>query len=369
MQLAPLAAALAAGNTVVLKPSEVSAASAKAMAEMLPRYVDTSAVFYYEGAVEETTDLLRQRFDVIMYTGGSAVGRIVMRAAAEHLTPVILELGGKCPAIVAPDADLTNAAKRIAWGKWTMNNGQTCLSPDYVLVTEANKDAFLQQMKRTMVEFYTADPSSTPDVSRMINTRHTQRVVDLLDDPSLDVVVGGDYSVEDKYIAPTLVTADAASKVMQDEIFGPILPVVTVPSVDAAIEFINAREKPLGLYVFSASSATQDRVLGHTSSGGACVNDVVMHAANPGLPFGGVGNSGMGSYHGKHGFDAFSHSKAVFKKYGSDPSLRYPPYTPSKIVWLRRLRSLSLDVNPKVALFALFAIALAVYLRFFRSRM
>jgi len=277
---------------------------------------------------------------------------------------VILELGGKCPAIVAPDANLSNTCKRIAWGKWSLNNGQTCVAPDYILTTEAMEKPFLEELKKTLKDFYGAEPKESKDVSRMINERHCKRVADLLEDKKITEVIGGKATVDVKsrYIAPTVVRCGPDAKVMQDEIFGPVLPVLVVKTMDEAVAFINKGEKPLALYVFSENRTFAKDMLERTSSGGACINDIAMHVGNSALPFGGVGSSGMGAYHGKHGFDAFSHKKSVFIKSGSDQALRYPPYTESKLKWLKRLRGLDIGALKKpLMLVTLLAIIGIVY--------
>ena len=336
---APLAAALAAGNAVVLKPSEVAPATSSLLAELLPQYLDERIVAVVEGGVTETSELLRQRFDHILYTGNSSVGRIVMRAAAEHLTPVTLELGGKSPAIVAGDANREVAAKRIAWGKF-LNAGQTCVAPDYVLVHRDVEDAFLGDLLRAIHDFYGEEPHASPDYGRIVNERHFDRLVGLIDAGGYEAVVtGGEHKRDDRYFAPTVlggVQADAA--VMADEIFGPILPVLAVEDLDAAIRFVNERPHPLSLYVFSESARTAERVIERTSSGGAAINQTMMHVGVSDLPFGGIGASGMGSYHGRAGFDTFSHHRSVLvKPTRPDPSITYPPYKRWKETIIRRL--------------------------------
>ena len=330
--LAPLVGAVAAGNCAVLKPSELAVATSNALARYLPLYVDPDCVRVVEGAVPETTALLEQRFDHIFYTGNGAVGRIVMTAAARHLTPVTLELGGKSPCIVDRDVDLDVAVRRIAWGKF-YNAGQTCVAPDYVLVHHDVHDRFLDALVGTIRRFYGDEPKASPDYARIVNVRHHRRLSRLLD--SGRIVLGGETDEASRYIAPTVqreVPLD--SPVMSEEIFGPILPVLPVGSVDDAIRFVNAREKPLALYVFSSRPEAQQRVISRTSSGGAAINHVWLHLAVPGLPFGGVGESGMGAYHGRHTFQTFSHQKAVLAKpTWSDPSFQYPPYT----AWAKRL--------------------------------
>ncbi len=334
--LSPLVGAIAAGNAAVLKPSELAPASAAALAELVPRYLDTACIRVIEGGVPETEELLAERFDYIFFTGSTRVGRIVMEAAAKHLTPVTLELGGKSPCIVARDADMDVAARRIAWGK-LVNAGQTCVAPDYVLVDAAAADSLVHRLEAAIRDFYGDDPRQSPDFARIVSPAHHARLCSFFEDG--DVVVGGAADPDDRYVAPTIlrnVRPDA--KVMQEEIFGPILPVLTVESVDEAIEFVNAREKPLALYVFTRDKATSRRVVERTSSGGACINDVVAHLGVPDLPFGGVGESGMGAYHGRHGFETFSHRKAVLDKSTLvDPALRYPPYVENKTKWAKRL--------------------------------
>lgn len=339
--LCPLIAALAAGNAVVVKPSEVSAHVAELLGALLPRYLDPAALAVVQGGVAPTTALLAERFDFICYTGNGTVARIVHAAATKHLTPLLLELGGKCPAIVTPAADVAKAARRIVWGKFSLNMGQTCVSPDYIAVTPANREEVTKAVLAAVREFYGDNPRESPDVSRIINERHTRRLAQLLDDSSVTVLCGGDSDPAARYFAPTVVSAPRDARVMADEIFGPILPIIEFPSVDAILAHVNAHDKPLALYVFSEAAAEQQLVLRSTSSGGACINDVVLHVGNPDLPFGGVGGSGMGAYHGEIGFQTFSHRRAVLKKYGADPSLRFPPYTPSKKRWLLRLQGLS----------------------------
>jgi aldehyde dehydrogenase (NAD+) len=335
---APLVPALAAGNTAVLKPSEVTPTVAALVAELVPVYFESSTVAVVTGAVAETTALLEQRFDHIFYTGNGKVGRIVMRAAAEHLTPVTLELGGKSPAIVAADANIEVAATRIAWAKF-LNAGQTCVAPDYVLVDASVEDELLTALAAAIGSFYGDDPRKSHDYARIVDERHHDRLTQLLDAGGYDATVtGGTGDRASRYLAPTVlagVKTDAA--VMSEEIFGPILPVLAVDDVDEAIRFVNDREKPLALYAFSDSDETLDRVVTHTSAGGVCLNHAVLHFAVPDLPFGGVGESGMGAYHGKAGFDTFSHRKAVLTKpTRPDPSLMYPPYTSVKQKILRK---------------------------------
>ncbi|MFH9729251.1 aldehyde dehydrogenase family protein [Streptomyces sp. NPDC017260] len=310
--LAPVVGALAAGNTVVAKPSELAPATSAALARLLPQYLDTEAVAVVEGGIPETTALLAERFDHVFYTGNGTVGRIVMRAAAEHLTPVTLELGGKSPAFVDRDADLDLVAARLAGGKF-LNAGQTCVAPDYVLTDPETAAALEPALARAVEGLYGADPARSADYARIVNERHFDRLTGLLD--SGRVVVGGDSDRTRKYIAPT-VLADVAPEapVMREEIFGPILPIVTVPGLDEAIDFVNDRDKPLALYVFSESDTTRERFAAETSSGGLGHGLPLAHLTVSDLPFGGVGESGMGSYHGRYSIETFSHRKAVLKK-------------------------------------------------------
>ncbi|MFE3525173.1 aldehyde dehydrogenase family protein [Streptomyces sp. NPDC059161] len=310
--LTPLLGALASGNAVVVKPSELAPAASSAMARLLPQYLDTDAVAVVEGAVPETTALLAERFDHIFYTGNGVVGRIVMRAAAEHLTPVTLELGGKSPVFVDRDTDLSAVAARLARGKF-LNAGQTCVAPDYVLTDPTTARALESELARAVEDLFGTEPQHSPEYGRIVNERHFDRLSALL--ASGRTVTGGAGDRADKYIAPT-VLADVApgSPVMQEEIFGPILPIVTVPGLDDAIDFINDRDKPLALYVFTDSAATRERLTAETSSGGLGFGLPLAHLTVSDLPFGGVGESGMGSYHGRYSIETFSHRKAVLSK-------------------------------------------------------
>lgn len=334
--IAPYVAALSAGNCAILKPSELAANTSRLMAELVPKYLDGDAVAVVEGGVEESTELLKQRFDHILYTGGEAVGKIVMRAAAEHLTPVTLELGGKSPCIVDKSANLDVSVARIAWCKW-MNAGQTCVAPDYVLVDESVKDTFIAKLQQKIREFYGEDASKSADYARIINERHWSRIMGLLDGQS--IITGGNGEQESRFIAPTLVSEpDPESALMQQEIFGPVLPVLTYRKLDEAVHFINQRPKPLAMYIFSKDKSVSQSVLQQTSAGSVCVNDGMMFMTNQDLPFGGVGTSGMGSYCGQAGFDTFSHLKAVMERsFALDVDVRYPPYNDKKLKMLKML--------------------------------
>lgn len=333
--LSPLVGAIAAGNCALLKPSEHAPASEALVAKLVPQYLDNDAIRVVRGGIPETTAVLKERFDHIFFTGSVGVGRIVMQAAAKHLTPVTLELGGKTPAIVSKDANLDAAAKRIVWGKF-YNAGQTCIAPDYVLVDASVETELLTKMKAALTAFHGANIKASADYGRMIHAKHYERIVAFLKDGEL--VVGGATDAADLYIEPTIlrnVSPDAP--VMKEEIFGPVLPVLTYKNLDEAITFVNDREKPLSLYVFSDDTDEQNEVLARTSSGGACVNDVVAHIGCPALPFGGVGESGMGAYHGKASFDVFSHHKSVLDKATfMEPLLRYAPYNETMRKWARR---------------------------------
>jgi aldehyde dehydrogenase (NAD+) len=335
--LLPLVGAIAAGNCAVLKPSELAAATSRLVATRLPKYIDEECVKVVEGGVPETTALLAERFDHIFYTGNGTVGRVVMEAAARHLTPVTLELGGKSPCLVDEHADLDVAARRIVWGKF-YNAGQTCVAPDYVLAHQAIEEALLSRMKQTLHQFFGDKPQANPDYGRIVNPRHHQRLMKLLDG-SGELVAGGDADPDDRYIAPTILrNVPRDAPLMSEEIFGPILPVLRVSGMDDAISFVNARPKPLALYLFTSDREVQNKVLERTTSGGVTVNHTLLHLTIPSLPFGGVGASGLGAYHGKTTFETFCHRKSVLvKPTWLDPWFFYPPYNDAKKRWVRRL--------------------------------
>jgi aldehyde dehydrogenase (NAD+) len=334
--MGPFTAAIAAGNCAVLKPSELSIHTSNLIAELLPKYLDAKAFQVIEGEVAETTELLKQPFEHIFYTGGEGVGKVVMRAAAEQLTPVTLEMGGKSPCIVDNSSDLDVAAARIVWSKF-MNAGQTCVAPDYVLVQSSVYAPLLEALKKKIVAFYGEDAKNSRDYGRIVNERHFQRILSYLTDQT--IAHGGASDLESRYIAPTLVEKPSLdSPIMQNEIFGPLLPILTYDSIDEAIALVNKREKPLALYVFTQNSQLEKQVLSQTSAGSVCVNDGMMFMLNPELPFGGVGNSGMGRYHGKFGFDGLSHLKTVMKRsFKFDVPLRYPPFNAFKFNLLKKL--------------------------------
>ena len=338
LAISPLVGAIAAGNCAIVKPSEVAPASSAALAALIRDTFDPEFVAVFEGDAATSQALLAHKFDHIFFTGGTRIGRVVMEAAAKHLTPVTLELGGKSPCFVTADANLPIAAKRIAWGKF-LNAGQTCIAPDYLLVDRAIAPALLDGLKGTIAAFYGSDPARSPDYGRIINDRQFDRLAALLD--SGNAWVGGQHNRADRYIAPTILTdVDWDSPVMAEEIFGPILPVLVYDDLDRAIAQVNARPKPLALYVFAENSQTQRQVLDRTSSGGACINETIMQVGCPSLPFGGVGDSGIGSYHGKASFDTFSHQRSVLKKATwLDLDWRYAPYA-NKVKTIKKLLGL-----------------------------
>ncbi|XP_003798352.1 aldehyde dehydrogenase family 3 member B1 [Otolemur garnettii] len=332
LTLVPLVGALAAGNCVVLKPSEISNSVEKVLAEVLPRYLDQSCFAVVLGGPQETGQLLEHKFDYIFFTGSPRVGRIVMTAAAKHLTPVTLELGGKNPCYIDDNCDPQTVANRVAWFRY-FNAGQTCVAPDYILCSPETQERLLPALQSAITRFYGDDPQSSPNLGRIINQKHFQRLQALLGCGR--IAIGGQSDESERYIAPTvLVDVQATELVMQEEIFGPILPILNVQSLDEAIDFITQREKPLALYAFSNSSQVVKRVLARTSSGGFCGNDGFMHMTLTSLPFGGVGASGMGRYHGKFSFDTFSHHRACLlrsPRMEKVNDLRYPPHTPRNL--------------------------------------
>lgn len=325
LMISPLVGAIAAGNCALLKPSEIAANTSRVVTQLIEKTFDPEYIAIVEGDAKTAQELLAQKFDHIFFTGGTKIGQIVMEAAAKNLTPVTLELGGKSPCIVDSEINLQHTARRIVWGKY-INSGQTCIAPDYLLVDRTIKKDLLAEIKNCISEFYGEDPAKSPDYGRIINERQFDRLACFLQDG--EIVAGGQTNRDDRYIAPTVldqVSWEAA--VMEDEIFGPILPVLEYSNLDEAITKINERPKPLALYIFSKNEAKQDKVLRETSSGGVCINDTVMQVGVSELPFGGVGSSGIGSYHGKASFDTFSHQKSVLKKsFLMDLKWRYAPY-------------------------------------------
>ena len=334
--LAPLVGAVAAGNAAVLKPSELAPATSAALARLLPRYVDPAAVVVFEGGQEASTELLKERFDSIFFTGGEQVGKVVSRAAAEHLTPVTLELGGKSPAVVL-DGRWATVARRLVFGK-LLNAGQTCVAPDYVLVTEAAAPHLEKHLQKAVTELYGRDPGRSRDLGRIVNERHFDRLVRLQKDGR--VLAGGGNDRSRLSIEPTILTdVDPASPVMQEEIFGPILPLIKVSSLAEAMAFINDRPSPLAAYLYSNDPDARRRFERGVRAGGISHNASTVQLAVPGLPFGGVGASGSGAYHGRYSFETFSQLRPVFTKGTLLDTLRvaYPPHNRLKKTLLRRL--------------------------------
>ncbi|KAF9348300.1 Aldehyde dehydrogenase [Mortierella sp. AD094] len=335
--LAPAVGAIAAGNTVVLKPSEVAPNTAALLTKLLPSYLDQRAYRIINGAVEETSLLLEHKFDHIFYTGSGQVGKIVMGAAAKHLTPVTLELGGKSPAFISRDVDIAITARRLAWGKF-FNCGQTCIAPDYLIVERGIEDKLVEAFKASIQEFYGSTVSKSASYGRIVNKSHFLRLKSLLDQSKGQIVAGGELDESDLFISPTLVLGvEKDDKLMEGEIFGPILPIMLVDRLVEGVKHVNRGDQPLALYVFSKNKKAIDYILDHTRSGGVVVNDALVHFIVSNLPFGGTGPSGIGNYHGKRSFDVFSHERsALIKTMGMEKlnDLRYPPYTEKKTRWL-----------------------------------
>ena len=329
----PLIGAIAAGNCAVLKPSELTPHVSKAMYQIVHSTFKEEYIACVEGGVEVNQELLSQKFDYIFFTGSERVGRIVMKAAAENLTPVTLELGGKSPVIIEKTANIKEAARRIAWGK-LMNAGQTCVAPDYVLVDESRKQQFLTEMKTAFSHQYGKEIKKNPDFGRIVNERHMERLQKILEQDAKYLFCGGEADALQRYIEPAILDLgkDQNAASMQEELFGPILPVLSYHKLEDAVRFVNKRAKPLALYLFTKKRSAEKFVLERVSSGGVCVNDTISHLINPDLPFGGVGASGMGQYHGKYSFDTFTHEKSVFYK-PADWNLPvcYPPFTKGKM--------------------------------------
>lgn len=353
LSLIPMAGAIAAGNTCIVKPSNVSPATAKLVGELIGKYMDPRIVSCVgpgiRGDRHTIQALIAEKFDYIFFTGGVSVGKMVAAAAAKNLTPTTLELGGKNPVFVAKDADVALAAKRILWGRM-MNAGQQCIAPDYVLLHRDVQDRFFAECKRYIGEFYEGKQKEPGVVGRIVNDRHVARLQEMIEQCKASggsFVVGGEVDASQRYFEPSVLHTPIDSPAMADETFGPILMAVTVDSMDEAIRYVNQRAKPLSLYVFSESKATQERIIQNTSSGGVTVNGTLFHVGHPGLPFGGVGDSGTGAYHGKETFNAFSHRRAVLRKTKlpdgglvSDLAVLYPPWGPWKIKAMELLSKL-----------------------------
>lgn len=325
LALYPLISAVAAGNQVVLKPSELTPKTSEIIVKIIQKVFDKNQVEVVEGGIEVSQKLLSERWDYIFFTGSVAVGKIVAQAAAENLTPVTLELGGKNPCIIDETANLKLAAKRIVWGKF-VNAGQTCIAPDYILVQKKMKKHFVNFLKEEITKAYGENPEESPDFARIINAKNWQRLIALIEPEK--VVFGGKNNPKDNYISPTLVEETSLeSPIMQEEIFGPILPILAYKKESELAALISRHEKPLALYAFTENPAFQERIIQNYSFGGGCINDTMIHFANKRLPFGGVGHSGIGAYHGSLGFDTFSHLKSIVKKANwLDLPMRYAPY-------------------------------------------
>jgi len=333
--ITPLIAAIAAGNCAVIKPSELSVATSALIAKLVPKYLDTAAFKVIEGGKDETTELLAQPFDKYFYTGGEQVGRIVMIAAAKNLAPVTLELGGKSPCVVDGENNLDVAVRRIVWGKW-MNAGQTCVAPDYILIEEEYLADFSQRLIAEIKKQYGKDPSCNKDYGRIINQQHCSRLINYLEGEN--VIYGGKHDLDNKFLAPTVVVQPSASSgLMKEEIFGPILPIITFKNKQQILDFITTKPKPLAAYVFTTNGKFEAEFIQQVSAGSICINDTNIFLANHNLPFGGVGTSGMGQYHGKCGFDTFSHTKSVMKRsFKFDAAIRYAPFSKFKLMILKK---------------------------------
>jgi aldehyde dehydrogenase (NAD+) len=335
LALCPLISAVAAGNQVVLKPSELTPKTSEIIAKIILKTFDKSHVEVVEGGAEVSQSLLSQRWDYIFFTGSVTVGKIVAMAAAKNLTPVTLELGGKNPCIIDETANLKLAAKRIVWGKF-INAGQTCIAPDYILIQKDMKTHFIEYLKVEITNAYGKNPALSPDFARIVNTKNWLRLANLIDEKK--VIFGGQTDIENRYISPTLIDeSDTDSLIMQEEIFGPILPILSYENETELSSVISKYEKPLAFYVFSENKSFSKKIITKFSFGGGCINDTVVHFSNKRLPFGGVGHSGIGAYHGSLSFDVFSHKKGIVKKANwLDLTLRYAPYT-GKLTLIKKI--------------------------------
>ncbi|KAK9883428.1 hypothetical protein WA026_001602 [Henosepilachna vigintioctopunctata] len=357
LTLGPLIGALTAGNCVVLKPSEMAPATSSLLSKTLTKYLDPETFYVVEGGIEETTELLKEKFDYIFFTGSTTVGKIVHQAAAKNLTPTTLELGGKCPCYLDNTVNIEIATRRIIWGK-IMNAGQTCICVDYLLCTREVKEIFLESASKVLAEFY-GNEKLPSDMSKIVSPNHFKRLMRLME--NADIAIGGEYCETQCLISPTiLVNVKKTDPVMQEEIFGPILPILEIQNCDEAIEYINDNEKPLALYVFSNDEKVQKRFLEETSSGSVSINDTIMQICTENLPFGGVGASGMGAYHGEEGFKTFSHQKSVLKTMLSPITeiglqFRYPPYNESKVAMMntvmKKRRGIPFSYIPNILIF------------------
>jgi aldehyde dehydrogenase (NAD+) len=336
LSIVPALTALAAGNTVVLKPSELPSNTSRVMATLINNNFESCYFHVIEGGVTQTTQLLEHRFDKIFFTGSIPVGKLIYQAAAKHLTPVTLELGGKSPAFVFADSDINMTAKRIAWAKF-LNAGQTCVAPDYILVEKSVEERFLSALFSELDKYPKSFEGFSTHYTQIINTKNFDRLCDLIDNSK--VCYGGNVNRDERFISPTVMNnISFDDKIMDDEIFGPLLPVISFTSTDQAITQVKLRPKPLACYIYSSNQKTIKKLLKEISFGGGAVNDSIMHLTNSNLPFGGVGFSGIGSYHAKTGFDSFSHFKSILHKpFWFEAALKYPPYTQEKLRWIKRL--------------------------------
>lgn len=335
LAIAPLIGAIAGGNTAVIKPSEHSNHTSEVIYDLIHKTFDEAYITTVLGGVDVNTELLKQQFDYIFFTGSVPVGKIVMEAAAKHLTPVTLELGGKSPAVVTQSANVKLAAKRIVFGK-LINSGQTCVAPDYVLIHESVKKDFVHYVAKYIKEFYGEDVLNHESFPRIINENHFNRLTGYLKDQTF--LIGGNYNVETLKIAPTLLDeVSLEDDVMKDEIFGPILPLISFTSIEDAIQIIKDQDRPLALYLFTNDKELEKRFINTIPFGGGCINDTLFHVAHQNLPFGGIGSSGMGAYHGKASFDTFTHKKSIFKQSNKiDINFKYPPYEEKKLKWIKK---------------------------------
>ncbi|XP_071120405.1 aldehyde dehydrogenase family 3 member B2-like [Mytilus edulis] len=363
LTLMPMFGAFAAGNCVLLKTSRISWSTSKLLEHIVPKYLDNDCVKVVNGGTGETTDLLKERYDYIFYTGNTSIGKMVMTAASQYLTPVTLELGGKNPVYVDKNCDLRAVANRILWGK-TINAGQTCIAPDYVMCTKDIQDKLIEAMKVTINEFYQDDPSSSDSYGRLGNERHFQRVKQIIDSSKDNIAIGGITNEKDNYVSPTVLKdVKFTDPAMLEEMFGPVLPIIQVNNEDEAIEYIVNGEKPLAMYIFSNDKKVKDKFRNSTSSGGLVINDTMLHAGVMTLPFGGVGNSGVGAYHGKLTFDTFCHNRACLEReliLEGLQSIRYPPYTQKKIQIIQRVTQKKLNHSPFKSPFSVLVIGMIV---------
>ena len=335
--LEPLIGVIAAGNCAIIKPSEMSEHTSLVIKAIIEDVFKPEYIKVFLGEVEMTESLLKERFDYIFFTGSVGVGKKVMSAAANHLTPLTLELGGKSPVIVERSADIKKTAMRIIWGK-LMNAGQTCVAPDYILVDQCIEEKLVEALIESINQLYGLNIKENKDYGKIINERHFKRIVSLIDDPSITLSHGGDYDLSALYIEPTIMKVDRYSKVMAEEIFGPLLPIMTYQSINEAIDYINNNEKPLALYLFTQNNKIKKQILSNTTSGGVSINDTITHLVNTHLPFGGVGYSGMGQYHGIYSFLTFSHVKGVVEKSNKlNLTIAYPPYSDKKLKLIKKI--------------------------------